>query len=115
MYAGFLGGNRLRDKLNSGWLKHGLVAMATVLLGVSALIQVRLLNESRPAYVKYAQFWDEADAQILEARERGEDSVTIPVIRSWTGLDVLNDNPRFWVNVCYRKYYDIPVLGPSLD
>ena len=37
--------------------------------------------------------------------------MTIPAEQNWAGVNILNDNPRFWVNVCYSQYYSIPVFG----
>jgi len=72
------------------------------------------LYESRATYISFAQRWDQANAQILQAKTNGEPSVTIPALHPWTGPGGdPTDNPRFWVNSCYSLYYGFPVLGPK--
>jgi hypothetical protein len=52
------------------------------------------------------------DAQITRAKAAGEQQVIIPIMTNWAGLDNPNDNPKFWLNYCYSKYYGINVLTP---
>jgi hypothetical protein len=115
LYAGFQLGNRLRDRIKSGLVHYGLATLAVLLPGATSVLQARALIDSRPVYVDYARYWDATDAQSLQAKADGEASVTVPVVGSWTGLNVPNDNPKFWVNDCYSKYYGIQVFGPSPD
>ena len=47
----------------------------------------------------------------------GADQILIEPMDNWAGLNEPNDNPKFWVNVCYRQYYGIEVLAaePAVD
>ena len=54
-----------------------------------------------------------SNAQILRARAMGADQILIEPMDNWAGLNEPNDNPKFWVNVCYRQYYGIEVLAAS--
>jgi hypothetical protein len=114
LYAAFLTGAALRSRLSGA--ASGLAAgLAIALLGLSAVVQAQSLQRAQAVYAEYARTWDALDAQILQAKAAGAESVTIPAVRNWAGLNVLNDNPRFWVNDCYTKYYGILVLGPAPD
>jgi hypothetical protein len=95
-------------------------ALEVTLLGVAALgcftsvfLADRQLLASRQAYVDYAYNWDGVNALILNARNHGQTQVTIRTLPNWADLDEPNDNPKFWVNVCYREYYGIEVLAES--
>lgn len=84
----------------------------TLLIGFSTWITSQNLYDSRSIYIEYADLWDQVDAQIHQAKANGEESVTIPALGSWTGLDRPNPNPKFWATACYTEYYGIQVYGP---
>ncbi len=115
--SGFAIGNYLRLQSSGPALRPGLEAGILALATVGCLISViradgRLLD-SRSAYVEYASNWQRTNAAILDARSQGETQVMIKAIPNWAGLNEPNDNPKFWVNVCYREYYGIEVLAES--
>ncbi len=85
---------------------------AILLLSFSSWATSRHLYESRQTFIEFARLWDEVDAQILQAKANGQESVNIPVLGSWTGLDRPNDNPKFWATRCYSDFYGIQVYGP---
>ncbi len=117
-YAAFLGGQRLSGLFEKQkTIRSGVIALAVALMGFSALMQVRAIDQESPVYSAFAKSWDENNAKIEQARAAHAESVLIenPGANNWTGLNVLNDNPKFWVNICYSKYYGIPVFGPSPD
>ncbi len=84
---------------------------ALLLLAVGSFGETRLLLIQRADFQSFARGWDADEASILQARLAGAGSVTVPAVQNWAGVNVLNDNPRFWVNVCYSQYYEIPVFG----
>ncbi|MEW6031084.1 MAG: DUF6056 family protein [Chloroflexota bacterium] len=112
--AGFLTGKRLQTGFDRyPRTGHTLFVFATVLILFSAAWTVAELFNSRSVYVDYARQWDQADVQIVQARSRGDASVTIPAVPNWAGLELPNDNPKHWVNACYTLYYEIQVFGET--
>jgi hypothetical protein len=81
----------------------------------SAWTNGQALFSSRQKYIDYALQWDHMNAQIIRAKAAGNELVVIPAMKNWAGLDNPNDNPKFWVNYCYSKYYDINVIAHSPD
>jgi hypothetical protein len=69
------------------------------------------LYAARDTYIEYAKVWDETDAIIRQAKSDGEESVSVIPNASWAGMDLLNSNPKHWVNECYSFYYGIQVFG----
>ena len=61
----------------------------------------------------YAQMWDQTEASILKSKQNGASQVFIPVTPNWASLNTPNDNPRFWVNVCMSRYYDVQILATT--
>jgi len=105
--GGQTGGAAGRKKAAAGILAlASLVSVASVVLSDSRLVS------SRESYAAYATHWDEVNAQILQAVALGKDQVLVHPVDNWAGLNEPNDNPKFWVNVCYSQYYGIQVLTP---
>jgi hypothetical protein len=108
--------------LVGGWLAHtsrssvrleiGLIVLASLMIGVSALLTMAYVNQNRGQYIAFAQKWDAMDAQILQARAQHRPFVTIPAMFNWAGLERPNDNKKFWATACYSEYYGIQVYGP---
>jgi hypothetical protein len=116
--ASFLVGQRLSKVIQSRNVVYfGVTSISVLLLGVSSIIQMQMLYQQRTDYIAYAQAWDRNDRMIWEAKTAQKASVIIenPAANNWTGLNVLNDNPKFWVNACHTNYYGIPVFGPKPD
>ena len=113
--AGFLWGNRYAEysllSLGSEQKKLSLLAIAAVLIIASAGINGKQLYDSSAVYIKYAQAWDFNEQKILEAARSGQETITIPSIRNWAGLDDPGDNPKLYVNYCMSKYYNINILA----
>jgi hypothetical protein len=116
-YASFSIGQRFSTTFQARKIAYGITALAVLLLGFSSITQVQAVYRQRQIYIDYASAWDQNDRLIREAKAAQKDSVLIenPEANNWTGLNVLNGNPKFWVNVCYSKYYGIPVFGPNPD
>lgn len=89
---------------------------AVLVLAVGAVVastgwsDLRLLAK-QPEFARYAAHWDTTNAQILDARSAGKTEVWIRSMDNWAGLNEPNDNPKYWVNVCYEEYYGIRVLA----
>jgi hypothetical protein len=117
LFAGLMTGQWLsRNGLASTTIQTGLRVSIGVFAIGSALLNASALYESRDIYVSFAQRWELANAQILQAKASGEQSVTIAALDPWTGPGGdPTDNSKFWVNRCFSLYYDFPVFGPSPD
>jgi hypothetical protein len=113
--AGLMTGQWLsRNGLASTTIQTGLRVSIGVFAIGSALLNASALYESRDIYVSFAQRWDRANAQILQAKASGEQSVTIAALDPWTGPGGdPTDNSKFWVNRCFSLYYDFSVFGPN--
>lgn len=96
-------------------MNFGLCASVLVLMSFSAWVSGQKLYSERQRYSDYAAQWDQANAQIIQAKAAGDTQVTIPAMSNWAGLDSPNDNPKFWVNYCYSKFYDIDVRARPVE
>ena len=113
MSAGFLIGSwRAQRTRSSSRLEVGLLISASLAVALASILTLSYVNEQQDAYISFAQKWDATDAQILQARAQHLESVTIPNMDSWAGLDRPSDNPKFWATACYTEYYGIQVYGP---
>jgi len=112
--AGLMIGNIMAERIpkiaQATALNGGLLLLAALLFLTSVVNSDRQLLISRQLFMDYASQWDDMNGQIIKARELGEDQVNIPTKVNWAELNEPNDNPKFWVNVCYRQYYGIRVL-----
>ena len=65
-------------------------------------------------FMNYASAWEKFHAQLLGDKKAGLKDVEISIQEmndnNWSELNVLGDNPKFWVNQCVSKYYGINVL-----
>jgi hypothetical protein len=114
MLATFTAGRRIAQHgdgtLQPRWETAALALALLTAVPSSAWSSLHLFA-SQPAYARYAAHWDGTNAQILNARAEGENEVWIQSIANWAGLNEPNDNPKYWVNVCYEEYYGIRVLA----
>ena len=117
LYAGLMTGKWLSGRtIESANFRWGLSACVAISVLASTAINAKALYDSREIYRSFAQRWDRANAQILQARDNGEASVTIPALNVWTGPGGdPTDNPRYWVTACTSRYYDFQVFGPPLN
>jgi len=91
----------------------GLLLAAVVLIMASASLNGKALYDSNQVYIKYAQAWDENEQKILEAAKSGQETVIIRSVRNWAGLNDPGDNPKFYVNYCMSKFYEINILADN--
>jgi hypothetical protein len=116
LYAGLLAGKWLAGRALTKSYFNVLILGVGISILFSTAINAKALYDSRDIYSSFARRWDQADAQIVQARNRGEESVTIPALNVWTGPGGdPTDNPRYWVTACTSRYYDVQVFGPPLD
>lgn len=108
--AGIVGGNVLLQQGKSTAFKI-LPALAAIAILFSASTNAIHLYQSRREFIQYAKAWDQTEAQIFASKQNGSAVVLIPIIPNWAHLDTPNDNPKFWVNICLSKYYDIQILA----
>jgi len=113
LQTGFIAGSWLFNKIKvSTWSMNVLITLACTLMIFSAASTSQSLYESRDVYIAFAKKWDEVDTQIIQAKAEGKESVDIPSMSNWSGLDRPNQDPGFWLNECYTDLYGIEVLGP---
>ncbi|MCC6499537.1 MAG: hypothetical protein IT313_04630 [Anaerolineales bacterium] len=118
MISGYTGGmwfstNALSNFTNA---KTALLITATIApLCFSSWITSQDLFESRGVFIEFAEKWDRTDLQIRQAKEKGGESVTIPALDNWAGLERPNENKKYWPNKCYSAYYGIQIYGPPYD
>jgi hypothetical protein len=113
LWAAFLSGVRLAERYSSeATLSTVLASLTLVLIGFAVVITLQRLYQERPMYSSFAETWDRVDTEIKQARLKGAESITIPAMDSWAGLDRPNPNPRFWATQCYSDYYGIQIYGP---
>ena len=117
LLASFIAGARLAANAERGrWrqrVEAGIMLIAAAASIFAVVVSDERLLASRSSYAAYANHWDYSNAQILRARVMGADEILIEPMDNWAGLSEPNDNPKYWVNVCYRQYYGIEVLAAS--
>lgn len=87
------------------------------LLVLAAAISLSHLSALRPEYAAYANAWGKFNAEMVGFRQDGILSASITTAEmnanNWAGLNVLGDNPKFWVNECVSDYYGVRVISTS--
>jgi hypothetical protein len=112
MASGVLVGNFLQNH-KKNWLPRKLVLTSAILfISASSWMEANTLYKNRSIYIDYAEFWDQTDLLIKQAKNEGRDFVEIPGMQNWARIDQPNDNPKHWANECYSQFYDIQVFGP---
>ena len=111
--ASFLTGGFLSTRYGVLWNASRVLVFSIVsIFGFSVVVTSWKLYEMRNVYVDFAEKWDRVDAQILQAKANHLDSVNIPDMSNWAGLEIPTDNPKYWPTICYSDYYGIQVVGP---
>ena len=107
---GWIGGYALRQLYAPTWLQ----TTATVALLVMFIFPVfTIFNASKyiPVYSQRAQLWDEREATILSAIERGDQRVEVIAIDGAPIGGLRDFDPPgktgFWISRCSMDYYDI--------
>lgn len=113
--SGYMNGKWFSHRVPANFIRltvKGLIFSTIVMMSFSTLITSRALYVSRSIYIEFANLWDQADIQIRRAKENGDESVTIPALDNWAGLERPTENERYWPNKCYSAYYGIQIYGP---
>jgi hypothetical protein len=115
--AAFLWGNQLAVKSNpsQGLARESLVLLviAVVFITAASGISWKYHHDKSKVFIKYAQAWDQNEQKIFAARQSGQKTVIIHSVRNWAGLNDPGDNPKFWVNYCMSKFYEINILSDN--
>lgn len=97
--------------------RGALALIVLIYLVQPGLMAARILHEY-PILQQRAALWDARQAQIIAARDNGENELTVRALDSLAGLTDLSDNPAYWVNNCAANYYgvrSIRAVEPVLD
>jgi hypothetical protein len=93
-------------------------ALATVLplvgllaFGVFAAKTSREMWRLRPAFIAYAQMWDERDQTVQRAKSQGQPYAVVPRLHNWAALEELEVDPNIiWLSKCVQDYYGVGVI-----
>lgn len=110
MSAGFWVGNFVKQYISKTWITILSIIIPLLFLG-STFIVSKDLYLTRDIYVTYAENWDKTDLIIKAAKAKELETVTVKNVPNWAGMDLLNNNPKHWVNECYSYFYGIQVFG----
>lgn len=110
MLAGVWTGNLIKPYFSQKWLIILPISFSLLFLS-STFIVSKNLYQSRDIYITYAKNWDATDMTIKKAKAQGEEVVIVKNVPNWAGMDLLNNNPKHWVNECYSSFYGIQVFG----
>lgn len=97
---------------------HRTQAVATVLplvglltFGIFAAKITREMWQLRPAFIAYAQMWDERDQMVQRARSQGLPYAVVARLHNWAALEELEVDPNIiWLSKCVQDYYGIGVI-----
>jgi hypothetical protein len=93
-------------------------AVATVLplvgllaFGIFAAKITRDMWRLRPAFIAYAQMWDERDQTVQRAKSQGLPYAVVAQLHNWAALEELAVDPQIiWLSKCVQDYYGIGVI-----
>ena len=116
LVSGFLFGEWLVSSIKARVSMPSIFLMvACGLILFSSWRAVQSLSSMRTEHIAFAQKWDVVDASIKSAKSLGLQEITIPAMKNWAGAQFPTDNPKYYPNVCYSKFYDINILAPPLQ
>jgi len=114
--SGFVFGEWLESHIKETLpLPTALSLIASGLIIISSWNTFQNLYSTREEHISFAQQWDQVDAKIRDAKNSGLQEVNIPSMKNWARTEYPTDNPKYWPNVCYSKFYDINVFAPPLQ
>jgi hypothetical protein len=116
LVSGFVFGGWLVSSIKDRFsLSSTLFILACSLIIFASWSALQNLNSMRTEHISFAQKWDEVDAKIKNAKKSGLEEITIPSMKNWAGAQYPTDNPKYYPNLCYSKFYDINILAPPLQ
>ncbi len=108
---GILLGEYLSQRLQ---IRPAAAILSVLFVLVIGIYSIRQMISSRQTFMNYAAAWGEFHTQMLDYKKAGVKNVEISIQEmndnNWSGLNVLGDNPKFWVNQCVSEYYGVNVL-----
>lgn len=85
--------------------------IVVLMVWVAAIISLSGMFTALPTYAAYSNAWGRFHAEMLGLRRAGAVSATLYTAdlnsNNWAGLNVLGDNPKFWLNKCVADYYGL--------
>ncbi|RPJ28333.1 MAG: hypothetical protein EHM33_04835 [Chloroflexi bacterium] len=117
LVSGFILGEWLTNRVKSGFSLPATLLFVTAgsLIIFSSWSVSQRLYSMREEHISFARQWDQIDAEIREAKNSGLQQVNIPAMKNWADAEYPTDNPRYWPNICYSKFYDINISAPPLQ
>lgn len=103
-------GRSRRPALRHDAVWQGVLALAVVLLAVSASGSLQRALAERRALAAYATEWDARDRLIRQAHAEGLTRIAIPPLSSVAGLDEAGADPEHWVNACMSDHYHVRLV-----
>ena len=88
-----------------------------ILILFVAVLSINETISTSQKYINYAASWRQFNEQMLTYQKVGATNVVISTqemnANNWSKLDVLGDNPKFWLNKCISDYYGVNVTSNS--
>lgn len=79
--------------------------------GIFAAKITRDMWRLRPAFIAYAQMWDERDQTVQRAKSQGLPYAVVAQLHNWAALEELAVDPQIiWLSKCVQDYYGIGVI-----
>jgi hypothetical protein len=79
--------------------------------GIFAAKVSRDMWQLRPAFIAYAQLWDERDQTIQRSKSQGLPYAVVARLHNWAALEELTVDPEIlWLSKCVQDYYGIGVI-----
>ncbi len=98
-------------------IRHAVLMITAFLLVLSSGLSLHQMIISRETFIKYADAWSVFNNQMISSRASKLTRVLISTDEmngnNWSRLDVLGDNPKFWLNRCVSDYYGLEVTSNS--
>ena len=90
-----------------GWITFVGCCLIAVLLVLGPL-QIAHENTTQvPILRAYANRWDIRDQEIRVAQDGGATHLSVPALGFTGGLADIKDDPEYWVNRCFARYYGL--------
>ena len=109
---GFTLGSLLPARPETRWPVASVAMSLILIVGTTSVQQIMA---SGPAHVAYADAWGRFHSQMVEYKKAGVASVEVSTAdmnaNNWAGLNVIGDNPKFWLNMCVSDYYGVRVIS----
>lgn len=87
----------------------GALVTAIVLLLCGPVLTAKNVWREAAVYRVYAELWDEQDAALRSAKQKGEKAVVLRKLPQWggPGMESAGADPKAGFNVCIARYYGV--------